>query len=908
APSFTSSPVTSVNEDTAYSYNISTTDPDAGDVLEITALSKPGWLSLVDNGDGTGLLSGTPLNANVGNNEVVLKVEDGAGAFANQSFTVVVNNTNDVPVITSTPPTTAQQGLQYSYNMTTTDPDAGDVLTITAPTGLPSWLTLTDNGDGTALLAGTPGNPDLGTHNVSLRVTDASGAQDNENFQIVVDNTNDPPVFESSPITSVDEDDFYDYQIQTSDPDVGESLDIVIIDKPSWLSFTDNGDGTAVLSGTPVNENVGSYAIKLRVTDQAGQTTQQNFTLTVNNTNDAPQFVSSPVTTVLEDDSYTYNIVVGDEDTGDALSISINTIPSWLSFVDNSDGTATLSGMPLNEDVGVISISLQAQDVAGATVNQDFNLTVVNTNDAPEITSTPVTTGQQDDLYTYPITTSDVDAGDIPVISADNLPQWLSITNNGDGTAELTGTPGNADVGIANITLIATDGGNATATQSFQITIANINDAPVFESQPVVKVAIGDAYTYEIVTSDPDAGDDVSLSVPTLPGYLNFTDYGNGNGRLSGVISVNAPQNKNVSIVATDMNGASTNQDFTFIINNPPVVTSFEISTNEDVGYDFATEDFANNFIDDQGDVLESILIESLPLNGTLNFNDQEVTVGQEIIATNLNELVYLPALNFFGEDSFTWQGFDGLSSSENTATVSVEIISVNDAPRIITSRQNDVLAPLEYSLGDPEINIVEEGELSIRDDDDDDLITGAIISIAENFTSGDLLNIEQSTDSELIVTYDQSQGILTVEGEGSEAKYTGVLEKIKFSSPVSGSATLSDKQIEIIVMDALESSNVVSRAINITEVFPELDLVNAFTPNNDGVNDIWDIGNLQFYSDIDISIFDQNGTLIYNCQTQNCSWDGKVGGKVLAVGPYFYTIDLNNGKRTYKGTVTILK
>jgi MYXO-CTERM domain-containing protein len=84
------------------------------------------------------------------------------------------------------------------------DVDAGDSLTITATT-LPTWLTLTDNGDGTASLAGTPDNADVGTHSVALEVTDGM-ASDTQSFDIAVTNVNDAPVAPDESVTTDDTD------------------------------------------------------------------------------------------------------------------------------------------------------------------------------------------------------------------------------------------------------------------------------------------------------------------------------------------------------------------------------------------------------------------------------------------------------------------------------------------------------------------------------------------------------------------------------------------------------------------------------------------------------------------------------------------------------------------------------
>jgi len=79
APSFVSSPGTpTVVVGHPYSYDVVTTDPDLpyGDMLEVVAATKPAWLTLVDNGDGTATLSGTPTAGDVGLNHVELEAED----------------------------------------------------------------------------------------------------------------------------------------------------------------------------------------------------------------------------------------------------------------------------------------------------------------------------------------------------------------------------------------------------------------------------------------------------------------------------------------------------------------------------------------------------------------------------------------------------------------------------------------------------------------------------------------------------------------------------------------------------------------------------------------------------------------------------------------------------------------
>jgi len=283
APFVTSVPVTLVTQDNPYTYSISAADLN-GDMLTISAPTKPDWLALTDHGDGTATLSGTPDSGDVGDHPVLLRVIDGGGLMGEQSFTITVANVNDAPFFISSPVTAATQDLIFNYSITTDDPDLiwGATLTITAPTK-PSWLMLTDNGDGTATLSGTPDNSDVGDHPVLLRVIDGGGLMGEQSFTITVANVNDAPVFTSAPLTSATNGVLYSYSVTSDDPDLiwGDVLTITAMTKPAWLTLTDDGDGTATLSGLPRAIEIGTHAVTLRVTDSDGLTDTQSFTITV---------------------------------------------------------------------------------------------------------------------------------------------------------------------------------------------------------------------------------------------------------------------------------------------------------------------------------------------------------------------------------------------------------------------------------------------------------------------------------------------------------------------------------------------------------------------------------------------------------------------------------------------------
>ncbi|UII19184.1 MBG domain-containing protein [Fulvivirga ligni] len=1109
APSFSSMAVTSAIEDDVYTYNITTSDPDNGDTRSITSLSKPSWLTLTDNGDGTAILTGTPLNTHVGSHTVVLNVRDALGANVNQSFTIVVSNVNDAPYFSSPAVTFAIQNQEYVYNITTADPDQGDSRTITV-VSKPFWLSFTDNGNGTAVLSGTPGSGDLGAYQVTLNVEDAAGAAVDQIFTINVDNSNDAPQFSSTPTLSVDEDSQYTYEIATTDPDEGDTRSIVSLSKPSWLSLTDNGDGTAVLSGVPNNSQVGSYSIVLQVEDVQGATANQNFDIEVKNINDAPIFSSTPITGAIQDANYVYNILTSDVDAGDSRSITGTTLPSWLTLTDNGDGTATLTGTPSNSNFGANEVVLTVTDGAGAATNQNFVINVDNSNDQPSFSSTPVTTVDEDVVYIYNIKTTDPDAGDTRTItSLSALPAWLELIDNGDGNAQLTGTPNNDQVGSYSIVLKVQDALGSSDTQSFNIVVSNVNDVPLFTSEPIITARQSVAYTYNIVTADVDAGDSRTIDIVSPPSWLSLTDNGNGTATLSGTHPVDTEDNNivyNIQLVVTDNQGDQSEQNFdltvkfenqpptldiiptpeailedteqlvinlsgitagdgenqnlsvevtsdnealvndftinytspategqiilspeadafglaniivtvrddgaevknyvirqfeltvtpvsdapeftstpettviagevytynitvadpdpndvltiasvtlpswlTFEItgenqaaitgtvpasgidgdnevelqvtdatnetatqsfllnfNNAPILSPITTSIEEDVTLSLPRSLFENQFTDADDDELASVIIKSLPGHGRLTFNDANVNAGDEIYLTGTSEgLKYAPETNFNGNDSFQWNASDGLTNALSNGVASIAVLPINDKPTVEFGKPQ-----LSFSQGDP-LPLSDTTQVSIFDIDNNQMAS-AKIQITTNYVQGeDFLKLDLVQFPNLETSFDAASGTLSITGIDNNNVYEKAIAKVEYSNSILGEVEFNEKAIDVTVNDGELNSDVTTLSIIISEVFPDLVIFSAFTPNGDGNNDQWDFDNLQYYTDINISVYNQEAQVVYECNSQDCAWDGTYEGKELPAGPYLYTIDLNNGKRQYKGVVNILK
>jgi gliding motility-associated-like protein len=95
---------------------------------------------------------------------------------------------------------------------------------------------------------------------------------------------------------------------------------------------------------------------------------------------------------------------------------------------------------------------------------------------------------------------------------------------------------------------------------------------------------------------------------------------------------------------------------------------------------------------------------------------------------------------------------------------------------------------------------------------------------------------------------------------------------------------------------------------VEISIAFPNIQIQNSFTPNGDGVNDYWYVKDLVDYPEATVQIYNRFGALIYKSRGYSAPFDGKLRGKELPAGTYYYIIELSAGCTPLKGSVSILR
>jgi hypothetical protein len=348
------------------------------------------------------------------------------------------------PVITSAATTTFRTGVAGSFAIST----APAAATLTASGALPAGVTLTDNGNGTAVLAGTPAVGTTGSYPLVLTATSPAGTA-TQAFTLIVTG---PPVFTSKASVTANAGSALSFQVTaTGNPTPTLSRTGTL---PTGVTFTAGPDGTAVLAGTPTVTGV--FPLTLTATNSLGSITQA-FTLTVVR---VPVVTSSATGTATVGTAFAKGIISSGFPTPVA---TVSGLPAGLIFTADTRGGGLITGSPAAGSGGSYPVIVTVTNSAG-TGTQTITLTV---RQLPAFTSAATATATRGVPFTFAVTTSGYPA---PSLSYSGiLPRGLRIVSPGKGTATVSGTV-TASPGIYLLTFSA---GNTVGTvrQTFTLTV-----------------------------------------------------------------------------------------------------------------------------------------------------------------------------------------------------------------------------------------------------------------------------------------------------------------------------------------------------------------------------------------------------------------------------------------------------
>ncbi|QUY46218.1 putative Ig domain-containing protein [Acaryochloris marina] len=456
APEITSTPNLVTNIEREYQYNLTGSDPD-GDLVQWRLVNGPEGV-VVDPTSGS--LRWQPTVDQLGAHTLIVELSDAYGLSTQQTFEVQVNGANTPPAFLSTPSTRAAQDQAYSYQVIAKDPEQDELtyslginpvgMTIDAQSGLIQW---------------TPEASQLGVHDVEVQVRDSQGAVSTQTYRLEVGEApiNQAPTITSRPLFQADLQQPYSYQIEATDPE-GGALSYQLLEGPAGITVDAQ---TGVLTwDAPV---VGDHRIVVAAYDVEGLGAAQGYTLRAL-ANELPVIRSTPETTAFVGGEYRYDVQAQDPE-GGALTYELDANAQALGVTIDDYGR--IFWTPTTDQVGVYPITLTVTDAAGASVEQQFDLTVQTDDVAPEVrlvpSVEPAALGESVSLFASATDNVGVDL--------------LSLTVNGQAVAlDANGIYTFTPDAVGDVTAIATArdaAGNTTQTEAtFSVLDLTDVDAP----------------------------------------------------------------------------------------------------------------------------------------------------------------------------------------------------------------------------------------------------------------------------------------------------------------------------------------------------------------------------------------------------------------------------------------------
>ncbi len=451
------------------------------------------------------------------------------------------------------------------------------------------------------------------------------------------------------------------------------------------IDTLDGGGGTdtALFSG-----NFADYALSIdgtggTIVGTSGTTTIVDIetlsfadrSINLDAVNNAPILVSAlDNATLLTGDPLSLNLGghFVDIDAADSLTYAAtladgSTLPSWLGF---DVATGVLTGTAVLADIALLSIKVIATDGAGASVETLFDLNVTRPNVAPVALAIGDQAATQDIAFSFTVPTgtfTDADAVDVLTLSATQsdgsaLPTWLAFDA---ATGMFSGTPANGDVGAVAVIVTATDLLGETVDSGFNVSVANVNDAPT-ASNVTSSVDEGQAYIVDLATLASDIDGDVltyTLTSTPATGTSSLTGSVFTYQSLIGTFGPAA-----ISYQVDDGNGGVATGAVDLAVNNinfAPTVSTVSASVNEGQSVQVDLAAYASDL---DGDTL------SYTLDGT---------PGAGMASISGSTLTYNSAVGGFGAQAVGFTVSDGNRGSV-TADVDVTVNNINFAPTAV--------------------------------------------------------------------------------------------------------------------------------------------------------------------------------------------------------------------------------
>jgi hypothetical protein len=440
------------------------------------------------------------------------------------------------PVFSSPNSTTFSPDKYNAFLIRQLDGSLGCVFTTTSP--LPVGVTLDDWG----LLSGVPSPSSQGSYPLTIDcVNNGSTVYGSQSFTLNL--ASGPPIVTSAPAATFELGTSATFTITTGGWPAPAIVETGAL--PPGMSFIDNGDGTATISGIPTQS--GSYPIGVSVSNTLGSA-GQTLDLTVRDPA-APVFTSATSASFTKGVSGTFTPAASGFPT--PVITESGTLPPGVTF-----NGGNLSGA--SSAVGTYPITFTASNGVSPDATQSFFLTV-----GFYITTTSLPNAFVGTAYSQQLTTAG--GGSSVLWTKVSLPKGFALSSTG----LLTGSPTSRAVGLLVVRVEASSNGGTPVTASIPLTV---DESPVFTSSSPIAAGFSEGVMGTATVKANGYPAPILSETGSLPNGLTFN-------ATTGVLSGDPPvtvDSATYTITITAANGIapSASRPFTITVYAPLVIAT----------------------------------------------------------------------------------------------------------------------------------------------------------------------------------------------------------------------------------------------------------------------------------------------------------------------------------------------
>jgi hypothetical protein len=427
----------------------------------------------------TGLFMWTPTDDQAGTYTITFQVRDTCEDPCTVTATVMITvedsePENQCPVLSPIGNFTVEEGEALTFDANATDPDAGQTLTFSLDPGFPPGASINSS---TGEFTFTPTHEQIGTHSITVRVTDDAdpSCSDFETILVTVEEgENECPVLATIGNRTVNEGELLTFTATATDPEGDEIIFSLDAGAPAGAMIHAN---TGVFTWTPTSEQGGdTYEITIRATDLcltpcSDTETIQVTVLEVGGVNECPVLAPIGDRTVTEGQLLTFTATATDEDEEEII-FSIDAGGPAGATIDANTGVFMWTPTP-NQGPGTYDITIRATDLCDTPCSdpETIQVTVLDAgggggeNECPVLNAIGDMTATQGENLAFTATATDADPGPL-TFSLVDAPSGATIHS---ATGAFLWVP--MATGSFTFTVRVTDNENCSDEETIEVTV-----------------------------------------------------------------------------------------------------------------------------------------------------------------------------------------------------------------------------------------------------------------------------------------------------------------------------------------------------------------------------------------------------------------------------------------------------